>query len=271
METRIFTDRTVFNVFFFSILFMQNYLQPTYFLDSDHPSVIAYASEHTHVEQSPTEKAVSLYHAVRDGFWYNPYRLDFRPEGVKASSFLAREPKAGHCLSKGVLLAAAARAVGVPSRLSFYQVRNHLATQALERLLGTNLLVFHTAAELFLEERWVKATPAFNAALCAKLGVEPLQFTGCEDSIFQQYDGAGRQFMHYEHEYGAFDDLPFDLMASELRKYYGHVISEQELEQNNYVIDLQARAQAAATSEEATSEKSISEKSTLEKRMVVAI
>jgi transglutaminase-like putative cysteine protease len=231
---------------------MEQYLRSTYFLDADHPAIVGFAQQHTLDAHTPTEKAVRLYYAVRDGFWYTPYRLDFRQEGVKASSFLMREPKAGHCLNKGMLLAAAARAVGVPSRLSFYHVRNHLATDLLERLLGTNLLVFHTAAELWLGERWVKATPAFNAALCKKLGVATLEFTGEDDSIFQQHDNAGRDFMQYEYEYGAFDDLPFDLMASELRKYYGHVISEEELVHNNYVVDLQERAMALAAAARAT-------------------
>jgi transglutaminase-like putative cysteine protease len=221
---------------------MESTLQPTYYLDANEPSIQTFAAKHTTHARTEVEKAVALYYAVRDGFWYSPYRLDFRPEGLKASAFLNREPKAGHCLNKAMLLSASARAVGIPSRLSFYHVRNHLATERLEKMLGTNLLVFHTAAELWLEGRWVKATPAFNKALCDKLGVETLEFTGREDSIFQEYDSAGRQFMHYEYEYGAFDDLPFDLMKSELLKYYGHVLTEELIAAHDGVIDVERLA-----------------------------
>lgn len=217
----------------------QRYLQATYYLDADHPDLRAYALQHTHGARTEREKAVQLYYAVRDEFWYSPYRLDFRPEGLKASAFLNRTPKAGHCLNKGMLLAATARAAGIPSRLSFYQVRNHLATERLEQLIGTNLLVFHTAAELWLEGAWVKATPAFNNALCKKLGVAPLEFDGREDSIFQQYDGVGNRFMEYEHDYGAFDDLPFDLMVRELKTHYGHIVTEEMLTKHHGVLDLE--------------------------------
>jgi transglutaminase-like putative cysteine protease len=221
---------------------MENYLAPTYYLDSDNAAVIGYAHAHTNAAHSALENAVQLYYAVRDGFWYNPYRLDFRPKGLKASAFLERQPPAGHCLNKALLLAAAARVVHIPSRLSFYQVRNHLATERLEKMLGTNLLVFHTAAELFLEGVWVKATPAFNQALCTKMNVAPLEFTGHEDSIFQQYDSAGQAFMSYEYEYGAFDDMPFELMKSELLCHYGHVLTEELIAAHGGVIDVESLA-----------------------------
>jgi transglutaminase-like putative cysteine protease len=221
---------------------MQATLQPTYYLDADEPSLCAFAERYTRKAASERENAIALYYAVRDGFWYSPYRLDFRPEGLKASAFLNREPKAGHCLNKAMLLAASARVVGIPSRLSFYHVRNHLATERLEKMLGTNLLVFHTVAELWLEGRWVKATPAFNQALCTKLGVDSLEFNGLDDSIFQPYDASGREFMHYEYEYGAYNDLPFDLMKSELLKYYGHVLTEELIAKYDGVIDVEQLA-----------------------------
>jgi transglutaminase-like putative cysteine protease len=212
------------------------YLAPTYFLDADHPSVVEFARAHSHPKSSLRENVARLYYAVRDGFYYNPYKINLRPEGLKASDLLQRNY--GYCVEKAVLLAAAARALGAPARLSFFNVRNHIATEKVERLLKTDVLVFHGCAEIFLEGRWVKATPAFNAALCEKLGVAPLEFKGYEDSIFQQFDRAGGVFMEYLHEYGAFHDLPYDLFLQELMRYYGEVITPETLEQSDYKIDL---------------------------------
>ena len=129
---------------------MQEYLQPTEFLDFDNKSVREYAEKYTLGITTDTEKAVKLYYAVRDGFQYNPYILDLRREGLTASNLLTRNR--GYCVEKAVLLAACARAVGVPSRLSFYIVQNHIATGKLEEILNSNKLVFHGAAEVFLND-----------------------------------------------------------------------------------------------------------------------
>ena len=143
---------------------MKEYLQPTEFLNFDDESVREFATRNSAGATTEKEKAVKLYYAVRDGFQYNPNILDLRREGLKASDLLKRNR--GYCVEKAVLLAASARAVGVPSRLSFYIVRNHIATDKLEKLLQKNYLVFHGAAELFLDGKWLKTTPAFNKKLC---------------------------------------------------------------------------------------------------------
>lgn len=205
---------------------MNEYLQPTEFLDFDNQTVKDFAEKNTVGANSDTEKAVKLYYAVRDGFQYNPYLLDLRREGLTASNLLTRNR--GYCVEKAVLLAASARAVGVPSRLSFYIVRNHIATEKLEKALKKNYLVFHGAAEVLLNGNWLKTTPAFNKSLCKYLGVEPLEFAGTKDSIFQEFDHQGNVFMSYLHDYGAFSDLPYNLYLEELKKHYPHIFDNQE-------------------------------------------
>jgi len=214
---------------------MREYLQPTEFLDFDQPSVRAFAEAHARGAKSDTEKAVALYYAVRDGFQYNPYIIDLRREGLRASDLLTRNR--GYCVEKAVLLAASARAVGVPSRLSFYIVRNHIATERLERALKKNYLVFHGAAEIFLGGNWLKTTPAFNEGLCKYLNVAPLEFDGSSDSIFQEYDNRGNVFMEYLHDYGAFADLPYELYLEELGKHYPHIFGHVEYDLGNLVYD----------------------------------
>jgi transglutaminase-like putative cysteine protease len=206
---------------------LDNCLKPTQYLDFDHESVKAFAHKYTHESQTDIEKASALFYAVRDGFFYNPYHLDLTHNGLKASNLVQR--KQGYCVEKAVLLAATARCVGIPSRLFFGNVRNHIATGRLEEILQSNVLIFHGGAELFLSEKWVKLTPAFNKQLCHKLGVAPLEFDGSSDVLFQQYSNNGSQFMEYLEEYGSFEDLPFNLYISELKRHYGHIMDNEKV------------------------------------------
>jgi transglutaminase-like putative cysteine protease len=205
---------------------MNEYLEPTEFLDFDDRAVRKFASRNSDENKTAKENAVSLYYAVRDDFTYNPYTLDLRRAGLKASNLVGR--KSGYCIEKAILLAACARSVGIPSRLSFYNVKNHIATERIEKILGTNVLVFHGAAELFLDGRWLKTTPAFNKRLCEKLNVAPLEFDGTADSIFQQFDESGAVFMDYLHEYGDFADFPYELALSEMRRHYPHIFGSEK-------------------------------------------
>ena len=214
---------------------MEDYLQPTEFLDCDHESVREYAERNTAGAVNDIERAVKLYYAVRDGFQYDPYVLDLRRDALKASALLAKTR--GYCVEKALLLAASARAVGVPSRLSFYIVRNHIATEKLAKALEKDYLVFHGAAEMYLEGRWVKATPAFNKRLCDFLGVEPIEFDGTGDAIFQEYDRKGNVFMEYLHDYGAFDDMPYQLFLDELDKHYPHLTNNPRFVTDELVYD----------------------------------
>jgi transglutaminase-like putative cysteine protease len=206
---------------------LKEYLEPNYYVDSDHPEIIAFAAQHTAGIDSPKAQAIALFYAIRDGFRYNPYQVILDPKVLKASFLLSK--KDGYCIEKSNLLAACARAVGIPARLGFANVRNHLATSKLEEHLGTDLLVFHGYTELWLNNKWVKATPVFDARLCAHLGVDSLDFDGENDSFFQQSDKKGQPFMDYAHYYGEFADIPFDLLVSELRKHYPHLFANPEL------------------------------------------
>lgn len=196
------------------------YLEPNAYVDSGHPAVIAFAAEHAGTAAGK-DAAVRLYYAVRDGFRYNPWRVQLGPDAFTASGVLLRDKGEGaHCIDKALVLAAAARARGIASRLHFANVRNHVGTGELEAKLGTDLLVFHGYAELFLGERWVAATPAFNRELCERLGVAPLEFDGEHDSIFQAYDREKGRFMEYVTDHGAHAGIPYDHMVAEWHKHY---------------------------------------------------
>lgn len=194
------------------------YLEPNETMDYEQPVIQDFVRKHTDLRLSKTENAVKLYYAVRDEFYYDPYQISFSPDHYRASFQISR--KTGHCIDKATILGACARAIGIPSRLHFANVRNHIGTEKIEQVLGTSVLVFHGYVELFLEEKWVKATPAFNKALCEKLKVKPLEFDGKEDSVFQEFDQNGGKFMEYLHDYGHFPNLPFETMIGEWKKHY---------------------------------------------------
>jgi transglutaminase-like putative cysteine protease len=194
------------------------WLRPTPFVDSDAPGVAAFARATGGGDADPRRRAIGLYYAVRDGVTYTPY-CDFRsPDTYRASAVLAT--RAGFCVGKAALLAAAARAGGIPARLRFADVRNHLCTPRLRALVGGDVFYYHGYVELALEDRWVKATPAFDRALCDRFGVLPLEFDGREDSVFQPYDRAGRRHMEYLRDRGVHADVPVaDIAATFAREY----------------------------------------------------
>jgi transglutaminase-like putative cysteine protease len=188
----------------------QNFLSATYFLDHDAPTVSQFALETCTGISGEREKAVALYYAVRDGIRYDAYKIDFSREGFRASRALA--DGYGFCISKAALLSAAARRVGIPARLGFGDVRNHLSTEKLRSKMKTDLFIFHGYSELLIDGRWVKATPAFNLTLCTKFGVLPLDFDGRTDSLFHPFKADGSLHMEYVRDRGTFDDVPFDLI-----------------------------------------------------------
>ncbi len=202
---------------------MKNWLKPTYCIDHDHPDIRQLAAQWTADRQSPTEKAIALYYAVRDGWRYNPYNISFTKDDLQASVIAKRTD--GHCIDKAILLIAFCRAAGIPARLCLASVRNHIATEKFEELLGTNILVPHGYAEVYLKDRWYKLTPAFNQSLCEKLGVDTLEFDGKSDALFQQYNQQGSAFMEYLEEFGCFDEVPVEYMLSLMREYYPRLFS----------------------------------------------
>jgi len=131
-------------------------------------------------------------------------------------------------VEKSLLLAAVGRVHGIPSRLGFSIVKNHISTEKFTERLKSDKFVFHGYNEFWVDGKWVKCTPAFNAALCEKFGVKPLDFDGENDSIFQQFTNDGAKYMEYLHEYGQFADFPYELFVSELKLHYPHLFEKKQ-------------------------------------------
>ena len=223
---------------------MTKYLQPTFFIDSDNSDVVEYSQKVIGDAKTDIEKGIRLYYAVRDNIRYNPYSIDMSPEGFKASTTLRRGE--AFCVPKAVLLAACARAVGIPSRLAFADVRNHLTSKRLEESMsGENVFVFHGQTVMHLKGKWTKSTPAFNLSLCEKINIHPLEYDGTEDSIFHPFDRAGNQHMEYLRDRGVYDDLPYESLTNTMKEYYGKEYSswqDEELSQKGTADDFESEA-----------------------------
>lgn len=198
----------------------ERWLKPTPFLDRDSAEVREFVDRHAGTG-SDRERAVRLYLAVRDEILYDPYSIRIEPGYFRASACLAAGR--GFCISKAIVLAAVARAAGIPARLGFADVKNHLATPRLLELMGTDIFHYHGYTSLLIDGSWVKATPAFNLGLCTRFGIRPLEFDGREDSIFHPFDEAGRQHMEYVAERGEFDDLPYEVLEQLFRTVYPRI------------------------------------------------
>ncbi|MGE4242651.1 transglutaminase-like domain-containing protein [Ramlibacter sp.] len=186
-------------------------------VDSAHPAVVAFAKRHAE-GGTDRERAVSLYYAVRDGFRYDPYRIDLTPGGMSASSVI--ENGHGWCVPKATLLAAVCRAAGIPARVGFADVRNHLSTERMREQMKTDVFAWHGYADLWIDGAWRKATPAFNVELCEKFGLLPLDFDGVSDSIFHPFDATGHRHMEYIRQRGTFDDVPLQALIDGFREVY---------------------------------------------------
>jgi transglutaminase-like putative cysteine protease len=196
---------------------MNEYLDPGRYVDSGHPAVVSFSRANAR-GMSERDRAISLYYAVRDEIRYNPF-LDFAdPAAFTASKVL--QAGEGFCIGKAALLAAVARAAGLEARVGFADVKNHLTSARLAETMGSDLFVFHGYTEFRLDGRWVKATPAFNLALCQRFRVKPLEFDGRADSIFHPFDEDQRRHMEYLRDRGTYADVPVDEIQRVFRETY---------------------------------------------------
>jgi transglutaminase-like putative cysteine protease len=200
---------------------------PTWFIDSESPEVAAFVERSLAAAESDARgnarddargKAVTLFLAVRDGIRYDPYGISKNPDDFRASA-IAQSPT-NWCVPKAVLLTAAARHVGIPARLGFADVRNHLTSEKLSASMGTDLFSWHGYSELLLGDRWFKVSSAFNIELCERVGAKVLDFDGTDDALMHPFDESGNRQMEYVHQRGSFDDLPLDEILADFAVRY---------------------------------------------------
>lgn len=201
---------------------MDEFLKPTDRLNYEHPVVQEWVNGFRHFPDKETA-AKALYLDVRDRFLYDPYHLDLRAEALTASAVFGN--RRAWCVEKAIVCAAGFRALGIPARLGFGIVKNHIGVEKLVYYLRKDEIVFHGFVEAYLNGKWTKCTPAFDRRICRLNGVDPLEWDGTHDSLFQAWRGE-EQYMEYLHFYGMFDDVPLVLMHAEMYAHYPHLFHD---------------------------------------------
>lgn len=197
-------------------------LAETWFLDHADPAIRRFVDEVTAGMDSDAARASAIFAEVRDRIWYDPHDITREPQAYRASAVLAGAQR--WCVPKAVLLSAAARGAGIPARLGFADVRNHLQSPVLAARMGTDVFHWHGYSSLWIDGRWRKASPAFNAELCARFGTEPLGFDGTADALLHQHTGDGRRHMEYLVDRGVYLDLPLDAIFADFAVLYDGVL-----------------------------------------------
>jgi transglutaminase-like putative cysteine protease len=206
---------------------LSQFLAPGVFIDSDSPQIRSFVMQTIANLAEPRASILRLYATIRDNIIYDPYVNFADPANFRASGVLSAGR--GFCVGKSALLAAGARTLGIPARLGFADVRNHLTSPRLYEKIKTDIFLWHSYTELYLSGRWVKATPAFDRALCERAGLKPLEFDGVTDSLFHPFDQAGRRHMEYLNDHGTFADVPFDTIQAEFLRTYPALMSSNGL------------------------------------------
>lgn len=202
----------------------ETYLKPARLVESDAPEVKNFARYAALGAQNDIHKAVKLYNAVRDHIVYNPYQK--LTDESSFSGKKALEQKHGFCTPKAALLVACARAENIPARLGFADVKNHLASPRLIKAAGGDVFYWHSYCELFLDGKWVKATPAFDRNLCQRAGLTPLEFDGRYDSIFHPFDN-NRRHMEYVNSHGVFAGVPYEDIIATWKRFSPGLLEEE--------------------------------------------
>ncbi|MHA1727622.1 MAG: transglutaminase-like domain-containing protein [Promethearchaeota archaeon] len=188
------------------------YLRSTYFMDWKNSDVEkkAFKIVESVPEDDMIEKAVKLFYFVRDEISYNVYSDIFEKGVLKASSTLKN--RKGFCIPKAILLAAFGRALNIPTRLHFADIKNYRISKNLLKVMKTNLFVYHGYMEFYLDGNWLKANPAFDKKLCLKQKFYPVEFSGREHGLFSEKDVNGKRFIEYVKDRGVSETFPYEKM-----------------------------------------------------------
>ncbi|WP_103867462.1 transglutaminase family protein [Aquimarina sp. I32.4] len=197
-----------------------DYLASSYFFDFDSDEIQNLITEFKTDSLSDKEKTKRLYIKVRDSWRYDPYNFRLSKENFKASKITLKAK--GHCIEKSIILIACLRALKIPARLHLGKVKNHIGVEKLTKKFGTNELTPHGMVNVYLNNKWLKLSPAFNKSMCKICNVSPLEFDGENNSFLQEFNNQGNLFMEYLDDYGHFEDVPLEFIRNNVKAHYPH-------------------------------------------------
>lgn len=194
-------------------------MRPAPGIDSDNPHIRRKAEALCSGLKRDADKAEKLFYWVRDSIKYVPlvHVEEFR--NYRASQTLER--RRGFCVEKAALLTAFCRATGIPARLHLADIRNHLIPARLVKVMGTDLFICHGYCELYVGENWVKATPAFDLAMCRENRIIPVEFDVQKDGIFHSHNLDGELHIEYVRDRGIHAGVPLDMIFAAWFQVYG--------------------------------------------------
>ena len=198
---------------------MEEYLRPTPTIDCDRKSIRKKSRTLTKGRHNSADKGKSLFYFVRDEIKYTFYVPSDLPAHFRASQIM--ETGEGFCVQKAVLLTALARAADIPARLHLADIRNHLLADKPRQMIGTTLVTYHGYCELYIQGKWVKATPAFDLKMCQRNRIIPVEFDGKTDAIFHRHNLDGKLHIEYVKDHGCYEDVPLDEIYDGWVRDYG--------------------------------------------------
>lgn len=198
---------------------MESYLISTYTIDCEEKSVKQQTQTLTNSRETTIEKPVTVFYFVRDQIKYNPYVPLYTLDNNRASATLFRGE--GYCVQKAILMTALVRAAGIPACLGFADIRNYIVPEKIAKAMkGNNLFIYHGYVVLYVDGRWVKATPTFDIKMCEENSIIPVEFNGGHDAQFHRYNKKGKLHIEYVQDHGYYDDLPWEQMCEARTGHY---------------------------------------------------
>jgi transglutaminase-like putative cysteine protease len=154
------------------------FLAPSKSCDADHPAIREAALSLGRSRDSEREKAIGVFHLVRDQVLFQFSRFSDTASDTLTS-------KRGHCYQKANLQIALLRCLGIPAgfitqRIDPNVLRPFLSDEAM-KIIGER--VGHSNACAFLNGRWVSADATFDKPLLDFVLDDPWQMQETWDGI----------------------------------------------------------------------------------------
>lgn len=186
---------------------MREFLEPTPFIESTHPAIAARVRELALDALSPRERAARLFEHVRTDVRYE-FMAKFQRDDYLASNVLSNNQ--GFCVQKAVLLAALARAAGVPTALVLCDMRDHALPEKVIRVIGTNVMHHHGLNAFHLDGRWITVDASLDRRFLDKKRYPRVPFDGTNDALLPEHTVDGGRAAEYVTFHGRFAEFPFE-------------------------------------------------------------
>lgn len=145
---------------------LEQYLEPSEYIDSNHPEVVAKARELIRGCRTDREKLEKIYYFVRE----LPYDIlgafRYLAQGKRRASDVLQAGTA-FCMGKASSFVALCRAAGIPARVGFQQLDcpdKPFMSEEVRRLWGDRKLPWHSLGEAYLGGRWLKLDATIHSA-----------------------------------------------------------------------------------------------------------